>query len=159
MPKFGQASFEVTTPAQFYDLVVRPQYRLFRRSYPHAASPLTQKSRHAILSIICTFHLYDWFHGGEKFSLTHFDRHHPGQTAVRDMFELARRTANGSKHFESSIGSRVDQSFSPEFSPEFAQKAYPALLIVKGDGTEVHVHDLLAALMGFWKSQRASGKL
>lgn len=159
MPRFGQASFDITTPTQFYDLVVIPQYQLFRRSYPHAALPSALKSRHAILSIICAFHLYDWFHHGRKFYEAHFDLHHPGQTAVRDMFELARRVANGSKHFESRIGSRVDQSFSPEFSREFAQKAYPALLIVKDDGAEVHAHDLLAVLMEFWKSQRASGKL
>jgi hypothetical protein len=159
MATFGQASFGITTPAQFYDLVGKPQYRLFRRSYPHAASPSAQKSRHAIMSIICTYHLYDWFHGGEKFSLAHFDRHHPGQTAVRDMFEIARRVANGSKHFESRITSRVEQSFSSAFSPSFAQPAYPALLIEKDDGTELHVHDLLAALMGFWESQRTAGRL
>jgi hypothetical protein len=159
MAKFGQASFGVTTPTQFYDVVVQPQYRLFKRSYPHAVSPSAQKSRHAILSVICTYHLYDWFHGGEKFTLSHFDQHHPGQTAVRDMFEIARKVANGSKHFESRIASRVGQSFSPAFSQAFAQVAYPALLIEKDDGTELHVHDLLAALMGFWEIQRATGKL
>jgi hypothetical protein len=57
MATFGQASFGITTPAQSYDLVGKPQYRLFRRSYPHAASPSAQKSRHAIMSIICTYHL------------------------------------------------------------------------------------------------------
>jgi hypothetical protein len=159
MPRFGAASFDVTTPAHFYDLVVRPQYRLFCRSYPRAISPSAQKSRHAILSIICTYHLYDWFHQGEKFTQAHFDMHHPGQAAVREMFELARKVANGSKHFTSRIASRVDQSFSAEFSPEFAQEAYPALLIVNDDGTEVHVNDLLSVLIGFWKSQRQSGKL
>ena len=30
---------------------------------------------------------------------------------------------------------------------------------VNDDGTEVHVHDLLSVLIGFWKSQRQSGKL
>jgi hypothetical protein len=159
MANLGQASFGVTTPTQFYDLVVRPQYRLFKRSYPYAASPSAQQSRHAILSIICTYHMYDWFHGGDKFSRTHFDRHHRGQTAVRDMFEIARKVANGSKHFESRIASRVDASFSPAFSPAFAQEAYPALLIGKDDGTELHVRDLLASLIGFWESQRAAGKL
>jgi hypothetical protein len=39
------------------------------------------------------------------------------------------------------------------------QPAYPALLIEKDDGTELHVHDLLAALMGFWESQRTAGRL
>jgi hypothetical protein len=130
-----------------------------KRSNPHATSPSAQKSRHAILSVICTYHLYDWFHGGEKFTLSHFDQHHPDQTAVRDMFEIARKVANGSKHFESKITSRVDQSFSPASSPAFAQEAYPALLIQKDDGTELHVHDLLVTLMEFWERQRANGKL
>lgn len=158
MAIYGAASFEIKTPRQFYDVIVVPQYRLFKRSYAKSPNPSAVKSRHAVLSVICTYHFYDWVHCGEQFSVTHFDQHHRGKPVVRDMFELARRITNGSKHFETRhIGSRVEQGFSSGFSSAFAQVAYPALLITKDDGTEVHVGELLKKLIDFWETEKANG--
>src|ERR1700736_2597082 len=107
MKSYGQARFEIRTPSDFYDILVKPQYRLFKRSYATSISPSALKSRHALLSVLSTYHLYDWVHHGENFSLSPFEKQHKGKRDVGDMFEIARKLVNGSKHFESKIVSRV----------------------------------------------------
>ena len=150
----GRASFDVQTAANFYDMLVKPQYRLFKRSQAKAAKPSELKSRHAILSIICTYHLYEWVHNGDTFSLSAFN----GPQKVGEMFDIARQLTNGSKHFKSSPLTRVEKSFTSEFSLEFAQEAYPALLVTKNDGTEIQVTEILDTLMSFWEAERAAGR-
>jgi hypothetical protein len=150
----GRASFDIQTAGNFYDMLVKPQYKLFKRSQAKSARPSELKSRHAILGIICTYHLYEWVHGGQKF----VQRNFKGSPKICEMLEIARQLTNGSKHFKSSPLTRVEKSFSPGFAPGFAQEAYPALLVTKHDGTEIQVTEMLDTLMSFWEAERAAGK-
>lgn len=56
-------SFEVQSSTQFFNLIVKPQYEDFVEN--------NASSRHALLTIISTYHLYEWVHK-EKFTEAKF---------------------------------------------------------------------------------------
>src|ERR1700733_9892027 len=96
LPRSGPGLLPFFNNGETENTLVKPQYNLFKRSQAKSAKPSELKSHHAILSIICTYHLYEWVHGGKKFVL----RTYRGSPKTGEALEIARQLTNGSKHFE-----------------------------------------------------------
>jgi len=134
------SSFDITTAREFFDGVVIPQYDDF------IANNASQ--RHAILSTIVTYHMYEWVNL-HKFSQTKFATDYPNDTAMIDYFELARNMTNGMKHFiPNAANTRTQTGFSSAFDNSFARP----LLVTFDDGAEISADDFLSAMIGFWKA-------
>jgi hypothetical protein len=136
-----QSSFSVSTPRDFFELIVMPQYEDFVKSN---ASP-----RHALLSVITAYHMIEWVckeHERQKFI-------YAMPTVAATSHELARKITNGTKHFRSRIKTRRQAGFSSDFSFAFARP----FMVEKDDGSEISVDELLANLVGFWKAQQPKG--
>ena len=142
-----EGSFQVTNAAGFMDTVLLPQYHDFVADIG--------STRHALLTALTAVHLYEWVHPNQKFDIDHFKATYPGFVARAEFFEIARKLANGTKHFEGGqrAKTRRQGGFSSAFSDAFAR----ALMIEKDDGTEVSAFELLKEIVVFWEERRAAG--
>jgi len=138
-------SFDVTTPSEFFEQMILPQYQEFLND--------TASSRAALLCVIVAYHMYEWVNGAEKFSVEKFKARYPAKASVGEFFDLARRLVNSTKHFENRIATRTQIGFSPEFSDEFVRP----LCIIRDDGSEISANNLIGTLVEFWRDMRVDG--
>ena len=132
------SSFGISTPHEFLRELVLPEYRAFIRR--------NSSARHALLTIILVYHMYEWVHG-RKYTREHFNKAHPGEQQVAERFEIAAKITNGTKHFRSKAKTRRQSGFKSGFSDAFARP----LNVQFESGKEESVDRFLAALVGFWK--------
>lgn len=87
-------TFDITTARDFLHKIVIPQHRDFKKA--------NSSSRHALLAMICAYHMYEWVHK-EKFTRKHFKsvyRSEEDRDYMPELFDIARRIVNGTKHFK-----------------------------------------------------------
>lgn len=140
------ASFNIRTPHEFFQDVVLPQYEDFIKC--------NSSVRHALLALLVAYHMYEWAHPG-KVPKKHFAGEYPQNLDVAESFEIARKIANGTKHFKSRIRTRAGPGFSSAFSEGFARP----LNVEVSDGREESVDQILRRLIEFWKKQDETGTL
>ena len=140
-----ESTFDIKTAKDFYNKIVFPQYQDFTHN--------SLSSRHALLSTIVLYHMYEWANG-EKFTETHFRSRYSNDTDLIDSFELARKITNGTKHFGSGVKTRIQKGFNPGFDNGFARSS---LVVEYSNGNEVSAEDFLAKLKCFWEEQNSIG--
>lgn len=96
--------------------------------------------------------MYEWVHR-KKFKLYHFNEMYPQASSLAEVFELARKIANGTKHFNPKVKTRIRKGFSSEFSDEFARP----LMVKVSNVSEISADRLLCDLVDFWKEQAKKG--
>ena len=147
-----QSSFGIANAREFFNEIVLPQHKEF---VANNSSP-----RHALLAVIVAYHMYDWVHG-ENFSDNDFKLKYPSDKALANVFELARRITNGTKHFEpkkkkkvQKVQTRRQAGFSSGFNDGFDRSHFIATL--PDDGTELSADDLLDQMVNFWAQQESA---
>ena len=134
------ASFNIQTSRDFLQELIIPQHDEFVR---HNAS-----ARHALLTFILVYHMYEWVHG-KSYNRDHFANKYPNDQHLIDMFELAKKIVNGTKHFESKLRTHAQVGFSSAFSDAFARP----LNVEFPDGTKKSADIVLREIVEFWKRQ------
>ena len=140
-----KSSFNIRTARDFLDKMIIPQYEDFRKK--------NSSSRHALLTIILVYHMYEWVHPNIPFSEGHFKSTYENEDGVAEMFELARNIANGTKHFSQKTKTQVQTGFSSGFSDGFARP----LNVEFDDGRKQSVDVFLRQLVEFWVQQEKDG--
>ena len=131
------SSFGISTPRDFLRELVLPEYRAFTQR--------NSSARHALLTIILAYHMYEWVHG-KKCTREHFKSAHSVEQQVAEYFELAAKITNGTKHFRSKAKTRRQVGFGSGFSDAFVRP-----LIVQFDsGREESADKFLRTLIDFW---------
>ncbi len=139
------SSFDITNAKQYFSEMLLPQYNDFLEK--------NSSSRHALLTTIIAYHLYEWVHGN-KFTQASFNQEYPDNESMSDLFEVARNIANGTKHFSNKpVRTRTQSGFSSGFSDGFSRP----LNIILVDGDEVSADKFLRQIVDFWKQQHAVG--
>ncbi|EMK6834857.1 TPA: hypothetical protein PX765_003374 [Vibrio cholerae] len=134
------SSFQVIDAKSYFNIMVKPQYEQF----------LAQNScvKSALLSTMLTYHMYEWAHPKEKFSIERFEKRYPEQKELANLFEMARDITNGLKHFKvKPTTTRNQRGFSSAFSNAFARP----LIIVSPSGEEISVDQFLEKMVMFWQ--------
>ncbi|WP_235500054.1 hypothetical protein, partial [Vibrio cholerae] len=134
------SSFQVIDAKSYFNIMVKPQYEQF----------LAQNScvKSALLSTMLTYHMYEWAHPKEKFSIERFEKRYPEQKELANLFEMARDITNGLKHFKvKPTTTRSQRGFSSAFSNAFARP----LIIVSPSGEEISVDQFLEKMVMFWQ--------
>ena len=139
-----QASFGIRTARDFFNELVVPQHDAFVDE--------NSSSRHALLTVIVAYHMYEWVHG-QKFTEGDFRTRYPNEQRLAETFELARNVTNGTKHFKPKAKTHTQGGFSSGFSDGFARP----LNVEYGSGTQESADVFLRKMVDFWKRQRASG--
>ncbi|MXX86895.1 MAG: hypothetical protein F4Y20_04325 [Acidobacteria bacterium] len=124
--------------------MVIPQYQEFVRA--------NSSSRHALLTFILGYHMYEWANG-KRFDKEDFVSRYPNDTDLVEAFAVARGIANGTKHFKARAKTKVQTGFSSGFSDDFARP----LNVTLADGTEQSADNLLRRIVEFWQRQERSG--
>ncbi|PLY01958.1 MAG: hypothetical protein C0623_04735 [Desulfuromonas sp.] len=123
--------------------MVLPQYQEFLEN--------NASSRHALLTTILAYHLYEWVHGGKKFSRCSEDEFrslYPSDIEICSIMKVAGHLTNGTKHFgNKDTKTRTQTGFISAFSDAFARP----LNIILSDGNEVSADVFLGKLIEFWK--------
>ena len=136
-----RSSFDIKSPSDFLYKMVIPQYEDF---VTHNSS-----SRHALLTIIVAYHMYEWVHR-EKFTEDRFTAAYGSSVGgMVETLKVARSIANGTKHFAPRAKTRTQAGFSSAFSDGFARP----LIIELSDGREQSVDILLRDMVDFWRSR------
>ena len=136
-----KSSFNIQTPHDFLHQLIIPQHNEFIQN--------NSSARHALLTIILVYHMYEWVHPKKPFQPYHFKSHYPSDLDMVGRFELARKISNGTKHFEPRANTHVQGGFSSDFSDEFAR---PLNVEFPGDREEP-VDIFLRELVEFWQRQ------
>ncbi len=139
-----ESSFTIRTPRDFLHEMVIPQHEDFIGE--------NSSSRHALLTIILVYHMYEWVHG-RKFCGNHFRSTYENESGIAEMFGLARKIANGTKHFLPKAKTQVQVGFSSDFSDEFERP----LNVEFDDGRKESVDIFLRKMVGFWVLQEKVG--
>lgn len=136
------SSFEINNAESFFHQMVKPQYESFLVK--------NSSSRHALLSTILLYHLYEWVNPGEKFTIERFIKRYPDSFHLADSFEMARDITNGFKHFKvKPTTTRCQSGFSSTFSNRFVRP----LIIISPSGLEISADDFLKQMFDFWNEQ------
>ena len=144
-------SFGITTPAEFLEQLLLPQHSDFQSN--------NASSRFALTCAIFGYHLYDWVNPTRiiKNNLrADFEARyasHPAKAHLAEMFDLARRLTNGTKHFENRIGTGTQSGFSAAFSSAFRRP----LFVIRDNGSQIGADELLKEIVDFWTAERAAG--
>jgi hypothetical protein len=138
-------SFDITTPSEFLEKMILPQYQEFLDN--------TASSRAALLCVIVAYHMYEWVNGPNRFIEREFMARYPTKASVWEFFDLANRLANSTKHFKNRIATRAQSGFSPAFSDDFVRP----LCIIRDDGSEISADILIGTLVEFWRGAQAGG--
>ena len=144
-----KSCFDITTPRDFFNKVVLPQYSDYRANIA--------SQRHALLSAIVTYHMYEWVHE-RKFTKEHFESTYPEHLHLIDNFETARKIANGTKHFGSPVETRSQDAFA-EFIQAFPPGAWKEnswahpLMVQFPNGPERPFDLVLHEMITFWEEQ------
>lgn len=96
--------------------------------------------------------MYEWVHR-KKFDVRHFKSTYPQASCFAEVFELARKITNGTKHFNPKVKTRIRKGFSSAYSDEFAR----ALMVEFPDGREISADRFLFEMIDFWKVQKKKG--
>ena len=136
--------FGITTAADFFRELVIPQYEDFVAN--------NSSCRHALLTTILAYHMYEWVHR-RKFTADHFKSTYPQAASLADVFELARKITNGTKHFKPEPKTRTQKGFHSGFSDDFARP----LMIEFTDGSEESADKFLCKMVEFWRVQQETG--
>ena len=139
-----QAIFGIGTARDFFDELVVAQHDAF---VGENSSP-----RHALLTVIVAYHMYEWIHP-QKFTARGFRTQYPNEQGLARTFDLARKIANGTKHFTLKAKTCTQAGFSSGFSDGFARP----LNVEYDDGTQESADAFLRKMVDFWKRQRACG--
>ena len=139
-----ESSFNIRTPHDFLNEMVIPQHKEFIAS--------NSSSRHALLTIILVYHMYEWVHG-RTFSIDHFGTTYENEATMGEMFELARNIANGTKHCLPKARTRTQVGFSSAFSNGFARP----LNVKFPNGRQQSVDAFLRQMVDFWTQQEQIG--
>lgn len=152
-PREHGATFDITAPRDFLHKMVIPQHQEFKEN--------NRSSRHALLAIICTYHMYEWVHK-KKFTCEHFKSVYSSEADrdyMAELFDLARTIVNGTKHF---IPAKQDVKTKVQggFPSDFRDKARP--LSVSFSGSEnpddwEPIDNILDRMVEFWKRQESAG--
>ena len=142
--KIHISSFDIRSPKDFLHKLIIPQYDEFLAN--------NSSSRHVLITIILVYHMYEWVHC-KGFNLGQFNSKYEGQEELASLFELARKIANGTKHFKPRVSTRTQTGFSSGFSEGFARP----LIIELSDGNETSADYLLDKLVSFWREQENIG--
>lgn len=140
-----ESTFDIKTPNDFFTIVVLPQYEDFISK--------NSSQRHALLATLVTYHMYEWVNG-IKFTIQHFQSEYANYTELSDTFEVARKIANGTKHFAPTTQTRTQVGFSSSFSDAFTRP----LMIKFPDGSEKSADIFLREMINFWKEQSNNGR-
>ena len=139
------SSFDVKNADDFFTQLVIPQYEEFLAN--------NASSRHALLTTILAYHLYEWVHG-EKFTEVSFLNRYPFHKEVMANFEEARNITNGTKHFKiKATATKTQGGFSSGFSDGFARP----LVIICSDGSTISADNFLRNIVNFWEEQKTKG--
>ena len=140
-----KSSFNIRNADDYFIQFLLPQYRDFIDN--------NASSRHALLTIIVSYHLFEWIHK-DKFTIKLFEENYPSQKDLAKDFEIARNITNGTKHFSNdSAKTSTQRGFSSDFSDEFAR----SLNIEYPDGTKTSVDILLRRIVNFWQGEKDKG--
>jgi hypothetical protein len=141
-------SFGITTPAEFFDQLLLPQHRDFLSD---------NSSRFALTCAVFGYHLYEWVNTapGKDFKADFKGRYssHPAKDHLAEMFDLARRLTNGTKHFGNRVGTGTQSGFSSAFSSAFRRPLY----VIRDDGSQIGADELLREIVDFWVAEHAAG--
>ena len=139
-----ESSFNIRTPRDFLHEMVIPQHEDFKVD--------NSSSRHALLTIILVYHMYEWVHR-KPFNIRHFRSTYENNDCIAEMLELARKIANGTKHFSQKVKTQVQGGFSSAFSDGFARP-----LNVEFDDERKESADIfLRRMVEFWIQQEKVG--
>ncbi|UJQ35595.1 hypothetical protein L1871_14625 [Aeromonas caviae] len=136
------SSFYVVDAESYFNTMVKPQYEQF----------LLQNAcvRTALLATMLTYHMYEWVHPREKFTVERFTERYPEQHKLASLFEMARDITNGLKHFKvKPTTTRSQPGFSSAFSSAFSR----VLIIVSPEDEEISVDQFLEVMVCFWQSK------
>ncbi len=132
-----ESSFDIKTAQDFLHKMILPQYEEFKTN--------NASSRHALLTIILVSHMHEWVRPNKP--------SYPKD--IEEMPGLAKKIADGTKHFVPKAKTRTRRGFSSAFSNGFAR---PLIIKLPGGG-ELSVDQLLRKLVEFWKEQDRLGNL
>jgi hypothetical protein len=140
------SSFNIATAGDFFRMVVIPQHEDFVAN--------NASSRHALLTTIVAYHMYEWVHPRTKFTVSDFKSKYPQDQPLADVFELAKNITNGTKHFlPEEAKTRAQKGFSSAFSDAFARP----LIVAFPDGSEKSADSFLREMVDFWRVQEKNG--
>ena len=142
-----QSSFDIRNASNFLHKMVLPQYSDFNKR--------NSSSRHALLAILVSYHMYEWVHPKTKFSRGHFAGNYRNEPDMADIFDLARTIANGTKHFSKGARTTTQTGFSSAFSDAFARP----LNVELPDGSTESADRIIRKMVDFWKRQEKLGKI
>lgn len=148
-----ESRFNIQTPQDFLRHLVIPQYQDFVGN--------NSSVRHALLTIILVYHMYEWVHrmgkkkGKKKSNFANrFRSDYPSEhDDLAQYFCLAKGITNDTKHFVSNVRTMTQTGFSQDFSHDFARP----LNLELPDGRTVSVDIFLERLVEFWKRQESLG--
>ncbi|MGF1877287.1 hypothetical protein L4D77_18435 [Photobacterium frigidiphilum] len=142
------SSFNLKSPDDYFKQMLLPQYKDFLAN--------NSSSRHALLTTIVAFHLYEWVNGIEfgKDKKKGFIKIYPELSELADEFDVARHITNGTKHFSNKpVKTKTQSGFSSGFSDDFVRP----LNIQYPDGREYSADQFLRKLIDFWQGQKDIG--
>src|SRR5262249_36712234 len=136
-----KSSFDIQTPDDFFTKVVLPQCEEFIQD--------NASSRKALIAVIVTYHMFEWAYGEKVDKIKS-----PLPSDINDLFDIARRISNETKHFKLKIGTKRQAGFSSAFSDGFSRP----LIIVRDDKSEIGADQLLREMIDHWNAEKATGK-
>ena len=90
--------------------------------------------------------MYEWVHR-RKFTKDHFNATYPSEHGIVELFDLAGKITNGTKHFRRKATTHVQVGFSSDFSDEFER---PLNVELPG-GNRESVDRFVREMVEFWK--------
>jgi hypothetical protein len=141
-----KVSFDIKTPDDFFHMVVIPQHDDFLAN--------KSSSRHALLAIIVAFHMYEWANR-RPFTPKHFQSKYPQNLALAEVFDLAKKITDGTKHFRrKKVKTRTQPGFNSGFDDGFERRK---LMVGFPDGSEKSANWFLREMVDFWRKQEKDG--
>ncbi|MYH19502.1 MAG: hypothetical protein F4132_10370 [Gemmatimonadetes bacterium] len=142
-----ESSFDIRTAQCFLNKLIIPQYKDFLKD--------NASSRHALLTTILLFHMFEWANQGKKATVESFKKAYPDYPELAFNFGILKDISNGTKHFKSPIRTKKKTGFSSAFSDGFERPHS-----VEDDNGKVYPLDkLLRETVEFWQKQDELGNL
>ena len=138
------SSFDIINADAYFNEMVLPQYEEFINN--------NSSSRHALLSTIIVYHMYEWVHN-RKFEQNDFRANYPVHQSLAIEFDVARKITNGTKHFKNKVQTTTQKGHSTAFDNGFSRP----LIITYPNGMDESADIFLRKLVDFWKEQKRNG--